>query len=75
MSVNVGRPVRLPFDFGDIVYHRVHADRKPGMVTGFIVRDATILVLVTWADNVQGEATHRPYELTTEFEPNFSQEN
>ena len=74
MSDGTRKPVRLPFDFGDIVYHKIKTERLPGMVTGFILRDNVTMILVTWSDNLCGESTHRLFELTTEFEPSYTTE-
>jgi hypothetical protein len=62
-----GRTVKLPFAFGDIVYHRSRADKVPGMVTGYTVRERGVLPLIMWSDNLC-EGQHNFYELTTEFE-------
>lgn len=73
MSDGTRKPVRLPFDFGDVVYHRLKAEKIPGMVTGFSVRRDTVFVIVTWANDLD-EQVHNLYELTQEFTPDFSQE-
>jgi hypothetical protein len=67
------KPVRLPYDFGDVVYHRAKADRVKGLVTGFCIRDNRILIYVTWGDT-RGEEVHNQFELTSEFEQTFNTE-
>jgi hypothetical protein len=76
MAVSEGtrKPVRLPFDFGDVVYHRSRVEPIRGIVTGFIVRDQRILVLVVWGHDL-GEGQHQLFELTSEFEPTFTSES
>jgi hypothetical protein len=65
--------VRLPFEFGQAVYHRIAKEREPGLVTGFIVRScADPIVMVTWVD--RAESIHYPFELTTEYVPDFGVE-
>jgi hypothetical protein len=61
------RTVRLPFAFGEIVYHRARTEKIPGMITGFQVRERGILNLVMWSDSLC-EAGHSFFELTSEFE-------
>ncbi|MGO9467911.1 MAG: hypothetical protein ACLQVF_27555 [Isosphaeraceae bacterium] len=63
------RTVRLPFEFGDVVYHRVCRERNPGMVVGFIVERGQIQTRVAWED--RSETLHQFFELTTEFTPSF----
>jgi hypothetical protein len=65
-----GRTVRLPFAFGEIVYHRARTEKIPGMVTGFQIRERGTVNLVMWSDNLC-EAAHSFFELTTEFEPDI----
>jgi hypothetical protein len=66
-STEPGRTVRLPYSFGDIVYHRVKTEKLAGMVTGFSVRERGLMVCVVWADGLN-ESFHHFFELTTEFE-------
>jgi hypothetical protein len=66
-------PLRLPFSFGDRVYHRARAEKVVGIVTGFNVRQNETAILVTWGDDLR-EAIHFFYELTSEFSP-FEQES
>ena len=73
MNDSPEKTVRLPFAYGDRVFHRVRKECVPGMVTGFHVRPQAVLVAVTWSDTLQ-EFTHYFYELTTEFQPDFSSE-
>jgi hypothetical protein len=62
------RVVRLPYDFGDTVYHTVRKDKIPGLVTGFSCRPGATTINVTWGDGLR-EMSHFFFELTTEFEP------
>jgi hypothetical protein len=66
-------PLRLPFAFGDRVYHRARQDRVAGLVTGFIVRPNETTITVTWGDSLN-ECVHFFFELTTEFSP-FTEES
>ncbi len=68
------RTVRLPFAFGDVVYHRVREDKVAGIITGFHIRPTSIVIAVTWGDNL-AETMHYFHELTTEYEPIFSAES
>jgi hypothetical protein len=72
MSDSPKKTVRLPFEFGERVYHRLRGEDVPGMVTGFHIRVNNILIAVTWPD--LQETSHYFYELTTEFQPDFSSE-
>jgi hypothetical protein len=65
------RVVRLPFDFGETVYHRMRTDKVPGMVTGYNVGPVDVAVRVTWGDDLH-EFQHYFFELTTEFEPDIT---
>jgi len=67
------RSVRLPFDFGQRVYHRARLERMPGIVVGFIVLHRDLKILVKWAEDARQDE-HWFYELTTEFEP-FKEES
>jgi hypothetical protein len=73
VSDGVRKPIRLPFDFGDVVYYRHRPEKIAGIVTGFIVRDGKVMVLVVWVNDLQ-EGQHNLYELTTEFEPSYQTE-
>lgn len=74
MSDGLRKPmVRLPFNYGELVYHRAKSERVAGMVTGFVVTENRVQVIVTWSDDLRG-GTFEHFELTSEFEPNFSQE-
>lgn len=64
------RTVRLPFDFGDIVYHRVRKECVPGFVLGFIVVPGAVKILVRWDGDLQQDECFFN-ELTTEFTPSF----
>ena len=64
------RTVKLPFDFGDIVYHRVRTERVPGIVVGFVVVPSTVKILVRWGSDCSQDEVNF-FELTTEFTPSF----
>jgi hypothetical protein len=67
------RSVRLPFAFGDRVYHRARNDDKiVGIVTGFVIHPNDLQIYVRWGDDLE-IGTHFFFELTTEFSP-FTQE-
>lgn len=68
------RLVRLPFAFGETVYHRIRTERIPGIVTGFHVRPNNVLIAITWGDSLV-ESSHYFHELSTEYEPVFSSES
>jgi hypothetical protein len=61
-------PLRLPFACGDVVYHRAKTDKVGGIVTGFVIRQDGVQILVTWGDDLR-EGSHAFYELTMEFSP------
>jgi hypothetical protein len=63
-----GRSVRLPFAFGERVYHRAKAEKVAGIVTGFVIHPQELQVYVRWGDNLD-VGTHFFLELTTEFQP------
>jgi hypothetical protein len=65
------RTVRLPFEFGERVYHRARTDKVPGIVTGYNVGPSEIAIRVTWGDDLR-EFQHYFFELTTEHEPDLS---
>lgn len=67
------RSVRLPFAFGETVYHRSRADRVAGIVTGFVIYPNDLQVYVRWGDDL-AVGTHFFFELATEFSP-FSPES
>jgi hypothetical protein len=69
----VRRTVRVPFEFGERVYHRAKSEKAAGLVTGFQVRQAGLMILVTWGDDLR-EGIHYFYELSTDFEP-FKEES
>lgn len=73
MSEGNRKPLRLPFDFGDVVYLRHKPEKVAGMVTGFIVRENRVIVLVTWVDS-RHEEDHNVFELVEEFEPSYNTE-
>jgi hypothetical protein len=61
--------VSFTHSIGDIVYHRLAAEREPGLVTGLFVRPGCCGYNVTWPDCV--ERTHYEMELTTEYLPDY----
>jgi hypothetical protein len=63
------RTIRLPFGFGDTVYHRVRREKVPGMVTAYIIEGGQTQIRVRW-DNMD-ETVHQFFELATEFTPSF----
>jgi len=65
------RSVKLPFDFGDVVYHRAHKERLPGVVFGFFIAPGTVRIHVRWGDNLESWGEHFFCELSTEFVPSF----
>jgi hypothetical protein len=65
------RTVRLPFDFGQTVYHRSKPDKLAGMVTGYTICPGATMVSVTWGDDLR-QFSHYFFELTTEFEPEIT---
>jgi hypothetical protein len=69
-DVREGRSVRLPFGFGDTVYHKARIERVPGYVVGFIVVPGQTKILVRWGTDLQQDE-HFFGELTTEFTPSF----
>jgi hypothetical protein len=73
VTIPAGPVVRLPYAFGQIVYHRARREKMAGMVTGFSVRAGSVYALVTWGEDLR-EGAHLVFELTTEFEPSYSEE-
>jgi hypothetical protein len=65
------RTVRLPFDFGQTVYHRSKSDKVAGMVTAYTICPNATMVQVTWGDDLR-TFSHYFFELTTEFEPEIT---
>jgi len=65
------RTVRLPFEFGQRVYHQAAIEKSPGLVTGFAVCPGVTMVQVTWGDD-QRATQHYFFELSTEWEPELS---
>lgn len=74
MRVAGGQVVRLPFGFGQEVFHKSRRERSPGMVTGFSVRPGCVYVLVTWSEDLR-ESAHCVFELTSEFVPSYCEES
>jgi hypothetical protein len=66
------RTARLPFAFGTVVYHRARKEKVAGVVTGFIVCPSGTQILIQWGDNVGGESAHHFFELSTEYEPDYT---
>jgi hypothetical protein len=64
------RIIRLDYDIGDVVYHRLADERRRGLVTGILVRPSGCSFLITWADHV--ESTHFAMELSGEFIPDYA---
>jgi hypothetical protein len=62
---------RTAFWFGDTVYLKVRSERLKGMITGILVRPGYLSYAVTWATGA--ENYHLEMELTSEFEPDFSE--
>lgn len=65
--------VRIPFSYGDIVYHRAKSERIAGMVTGYSLFPGGMHVLVTWENDLT-EKRHYLCELAAEFEPSYATE-
>jgi hypothetical protein len=62
------------FDFGDVVYLRMAGERRPGMVTGYLVNPMLVLMYrVAWGDAT--ETMHYEIELTGEYVPDFARED
>lgn len=68
-----GRTVRLRHAIGDTVYHRLADERRPGLVTGYIVRPGGCLYYVTWRS--RHESGHYEMELADEYAPDFGTGN
>jgi hypothetical protein len=64
------RTVKLPFAFGDIVYHKARSERVTGYVIGFIVIPGQTKIIVKWGDDLQQDE-HFFGELTSEFTPSY----
>jgi len=64
------RIVRLPYNYGDILYHRARRERIPGMVVGFVVVPAIVKILVRWSNDMSQDEINQ-FELTEEFTPSF----
>jgi hypothetical protein len=64
------RTVKLPFDFGDIVYHRAAREKLPGMVVGFVITPLGVKILVRWGHDLSQDELNF-FELSTEFTPSF----
>jgi hypothetical protein len=71
MSDSPKKTVRLPFGFGEIVYMRSAKEKVPGLVTSFRIFDGLVMTCVSWTDT-RIEQNHCFYELTTEYQPDFS---
>ncbi len=54
---------------GDIVYHRLAADKRKGMVTGITLCPDGLFYWVTWSDG--REAKSYPIELSSEYVPDY----
>lgn len=66
------RMIRMPYAFGDTVYHKAAKEKKSGLVIGFVVVPGMVKPLVKWSESIQEE--HHLVELTTEYVPDFSQQ-
>lgn len=62
--------IELPYDYGDVVYHKTKSERVKGMVVGYTLRPSNFMVIVIWEENLE-EIAHYPVELTREFEPTY----
>lgn len=62
------RSVRLPFEFGDVVYHRARGDKVAGLVTRYNITQRGTEVGVTWGDGLD-IGWHDFFELTEEYSP------
>jgi len=56
--------VKLPFDFGEIVYHKVRPDLS-GMVDGFQALPGAVKARVRWGNDLFHQL-HYAFELTTD---------
>jgi len=67
--------VRLPFDFGDQVYHRAKTEKVPGSVVGYKIYPGNLIqVCVRWGNDLC-VCEHWLFELSSEYIPDFSQES
>lgn len=67
------RCVRLPFEFGDIVYHRARAYQVAGIVDGFQALPGAVKTRVLWGNDMQHQM-HYFFELSSDYEPPFKPE-
>jgi hypothetical protein len=65
--------LRLPYDYGQVVYHKLRAEKIAGYVTGYQAYQGGFLVCVTWEDSLT-ESPHYAYELSLEHIPDFVRE-
>ena len=70
-STEPGRTVRLPYDFGDIVYHQTSTGKVRGMVIGFLVVPGATKMLIRWGDDL-GQTENFFFELSSEHEPELT---
>lgn len=64
------RIIPLRHDIGDIVYHRLAAERRRGMVTGITITPDEVTYWVTWPPEFH-EKKHYEFELTSEYIPDY----
>jgi len=63
------RVIPLPYDVGDVVYHRLADERHRGLITGIQIQPDGASYWVTWGD--RHETRHYACELSTEFVPDY----
>jgi hypothetical protein len=61
--------IRLPYEFGTIVYHVARAERLAGVVIGFVVTSNGTKILVRWGSERLDQDECWFHELSTEFTP------
>ena len=62
--------IRPPWEIGTIVYHKCSIERKPGITTGWLLREAGLKCLVIWGPDLC-EAHHSICELRFSHESSF----
>jgi hypothetical protein len=72
-KTRAGPTIRLPCAYGARVWHQARRENIAGMVTGYHIRPNSVLIAVTWGDNL-AESSHYFHELTTEFQSDFTPE-
>lgn len=71
-SLTMPRYRHAVYWIGDIVYQRICEEPTKGIVTGVIVRVTGLVYLITWASGC--ESSHYDFELSTEFVPDYPQQ-